>query len=89
MQRFYGGDPMGWLAMPIEVLASYANNLDRTLAREQITDVYVARVAHSGALKKEAAKRAVRELQKRADVADRRPANVSRLRAAGIKVERR
>lgn len=80
---------MRWLDMPRPVLEAYAENLANVQASEHLTHIGVSRIADAGKLKLSAAKRHQRNLERQTESRERRPANLDRIRAMGIRVERR
>lgn len=65
LQRFYGGDPMAWLAtMPIAVVRAYQAMLPRLEAQESLTAAQRTSVG-TGRYKPEEAQRLIRAWQRR------------------------
>lgn len=78
---------MAWFHMPIPVLNTYLANLNRLEAEEHLSRIVTGQA--TAPAKPAAARRTVEQLQRAANARRKgRPANVHKLRAAGIKVER-
>ena len=88
LQRFYGGDPLRWLELPPEIVRNYAEQMGRIQSREALLQVGVGQIAEIG-VKPAHARQQIERWQRMSRSGRRKPADLERLRAAGIAVEHR
>lgn len=79
---------MAWLSMPRPVLVAFAEELPRVQAGEMLRQSGVIALG-TGSLKKGDARKLRRTLERLIAGRKRQPADLRRLEAAGIRVERR